>query len=84
MEANPLHGRPWDIIGRFKTFEGADKKRKKLQNKEDIQVKVKKLKDNYVVKARSTIVPPKKSNKRNKGKRKDKSFYNLEALNNDR
>tara|TARA_R100000008_G_C3508851_1_gene127726 strand:+ start:335 stop:604 length:270 start_codon:yes stop_codon:yes gene_type:complete len=89
MEANPLFGRPWDIAGRFNTFEEADKARKKLQNKENIQVKVKKQKDKYVVKTRSTVVVPKKQNKRNKGKRRDKGFYSLEglsleALNNDR
>jgi len=71
MEANPLFGRPWNIIGRFNTFEEADVRRKKLQNKENLQVKVKKLKENYVVKTRSTFVTP----KHNKGKRKDKNFY---------
>ena len=71
MEANPLFGRPWDIIGRFNTFEEADKKRKLLQNKENLQVKVKKLKENYVVKARSTVV----HENRNKSKRRNKDFY---------
>jgi len=75
MEANPLFGRPWDIIGRFNTFEGADIKRKQLQNKQNLQVKVKKLKEKYVVKVRSTIVEPKKEKKRGKSKRKDKNFY---------
>jgi len=75
MEANPLFGRPWNIVGRFNTFEEADKKRKQLQSKENLQVKVKKLKENYVVKARSTIVEPKKEKKRGKSKRKDKNFY---------
>ena len=75
MEANPLFGRPWNIIGRFNTFEGADKKRKQLQDKQDLQAKVKKLKEKYVVKARSTIVEPKKKKKRDKSMRKDKNFY---------
>ena len=75
MEANPLFGRPWDIIGRFNTFEGADIKRKQLQDKQNLQVKVKKLKEKYVVKVRSTIVEPKKEKKRGKSKRKDKNFY---------
>jgi hypothetical protein len=75
MEANPLFGRPWNIVGRFNTFEEADKKRKQLQSKENLQVKVKKLKENYVVKARSTITEPKKENKRTKSRRKDKNFY---------
>tara|TARA_R110002110_G_scaffold96788_4_gene249007 strand:+ start:3288 stop:3530 length:243 start_codon:yes stop_codon:yes gene_type:complete len=72
MEANPLLKRPWDIAGRFNTFEEADKKRKQLQDKQNLQVKVKKLKKNYVVKTRSTVV----DEKRNKSKRKNKNFYN--------
>ena len=71
MEADSLYGRPWKISGRFNTFEEADKKRKKLQKEENLQVKVKKLLENYVVKTRSTLVEP----TRNKGKRKDKNFY---------
>ena len=71
MEANPLFKRPWDIVGRFNTFEEADKKRKQLQNKQNLQVKVKKLKENYVVKTRSTVV----NENRNKSKRKNKNFY---------
>ncbi len=78
MEANPLNGRPWEIKGRFKTFEEADKRRDQLKNKENLQVKVKKLKENYVVKVRSTIIEEKKEKKRNKSKRKDKSFYMLD------
>jgi hypothetical protein len=78
MEANPLNGRPWEIKGRFKTFEEADKRRNQLKNKENLQVKVKKLKENYVVKVRSTIVEEKKEKKRNKSKRRDKSFYMLD------
>ena len=75
MEANPLFGRPWDIIGRFNTFEEADIRRKQLQDKENLQVKVKKLKERYAVKVRSTIVEPKKDKKRGKSTRKDKNFY---------
>jgi|TARA_R110000824_G_scaffold294819_3_gene483211 hypothetical protein len=74
MEAetkNPLHGRPWKNVGRFDKFEKADKVRKKYLKEKDLQAKVKKLKDNYVVKTRSTLVEP----KRNKGKRKNKNFY---------
>ena len=78
MEANPLNGRPWEIKGRFKTFEEADKRRDQLKNKENLQVKVKKLKENYVVKVRSTVIEEKKEKKRNKSKRKDKSFYILD------
>ena len=74
MEAeikSPLHGKPWKNVARFDTFEKADKKRKKYLKEKDFQAKVKKLKDNYVVKTRSTLVEP----KRNKGKRKNKNFY---------
>jgi hypothetical protein len=79
MEANPLFGRPWDIIGRFNTFEAADFKRKQLQNKKNLQVKVKKLKENYVVKTRSTVV----NENRNKSKRKNKNFYKTKRAKND-
>ena len=80
MEANPLFGRPWNIIGRFNTFEEADRKRKQLQNKQNLQVKVKKLKENYVVKTRSTVV----DENRNKSKRKNKDFYKKWGPKNDR
>ena len=56
MEANPLHGRPWKISGRFETFEGADKKRKQLSSNKNLQVKVKKQLKGFVVKTRSTSV----------------------------
>ena len=79
MEANPLFKRPWDIVGRFNTFEEADKKRKQLQNKQNLQVKVKKLKKNYVVKTRSTVV----DENRNKSKRKNKNFYKTKGAKND-
>ena len=78
MEANPLNGRPWEIKGRFKTFEEADKRRSQLKNKENLQVKVKKLKESYVVKIRTIVVEEKKGKKRNKSKRRDKSFYMLD------
>ena len=54
MEANPLFGRPWKIVGRFETFEGADRKRKQLSSEKNLQVKVKKQLKGYVVKTRST------------------------------
>ena len=79
MEANPLYGRPWKISGRFNTFEEANKKRKKLQQEENLQVKVKKLLENYVVKTRSTLVEP----HRNKSKRKNKNFYKKKEAKND-
>ena len=78
MEANTLNGRPWEIKGRFKTFEEADKRRNQFKNKKNLQVKVKKLKENYVVKVRSAIVEKKKEKKRGESRRRDKSFYMLE------
>ena len=80
MEADPLYGRPWKISGRFNTFEEADKKRKKLQKEKNLQVKVKKLLENYVVKTRSTIV----HENHNKSKRKNKDFYKKKEVQNDR
>tara|TARA_X000001388_G_scaffold65452_1_gene51945 strand:+ start:188 stop:406 length:219 start_codon:yes stop_codon:yes gene_type:complete len=67
MEANPLHGRPWKISGRFETFEGADKRRKQLSSEKNLQVKVKKQLNGYVVKTRSTVVEQPKQKKRRKG-----------------
>ena len=82
MEANILNGRPWEIKGRFKTFEEADKRRIQFKNKKNLQAKVKKLKENYVVKVRSAIVEKKKEKKKEKkrgeSRRRDKSFYMLE------
>mgnify|MGYP003115941760 FL=1 len=52
MEANPLFGRPWKTVGRFDTFEGADKKRKQLSSEKNLQVKVKKQLKGFVVKTR--------------------------------
>jgi hypothetical protein len=69
---NPLYGRSWKSVARFDTFEKADKARKKQLKEKNLQAKVKKLKNAYVVKTRSTLIEP----KRNKGKRKDKNFYN--------
>ena len=63
MEANPLFGRPWKISGRFNSFEEADKKRKQLSSEKNLQVKVKKLAEFFVVKTRSTIVEKVKKEK---------------------
>ena len=56
MEANTLFGRPWKIAGRYNSFEEADRKRKQLAQQKDIQVKVKKQVESFVVKTRSTII----------------------------
>ena len=69
---DPLYGRPWKNAARFKTFEKADKDRKKRLKEKNLQVKVKKLKEQYVVKTRSTVVDA----ARNKSARKNKDFYN--------
>tara|TARA_Y100001963_G_C6736080_1_gene426462 strand:- start:777 stop:1019 length:243 start_codon:yes stop_codon:yes gene_type:complete len=78
MEASKLFGRPWNIVARFKNFEDANNKRKELQNKKELQVKVKKLKNDYVVKIRSTVVEEAKKN-RKKSKRKEDNFYKKEG-----
>ena len=56
MEASILFGRPWKIAGRFDTFEAADKRRKQLSSKKNLQVKVKKQLKGFVVKTRSTVI----------------------------
>ena len=68
---DPLYGRKWKNVARYKTFEQADKDRKKRLKEKNLQVKVKKLKEQYVVKTRSTVVDA----ARNKSARKDKDFY---------
>ncbi len=75
MEANPLFGRPWKISGRFNSFEEADKKRKQLSSEKNLQVKVKKLAEFFVVKTRSIIVekPKKEERKSRKKQRKEKT-----------
>ena len=71
MEANPLFGRPWKIAGRYETFEGADKRRKQLSSEKNLQVKVKKQLNGYVVKTRSTSTEEPKRLSRKK-QRKEK------------
>ena len=71
MEANPLFGRPWKIAGRFETFDGADRKRKQLSSEKNLQVKVKKQLNGYVVKTRSTSTEEPKRLSRKK-QRKEK------------
>ena len=79
MEANPLYERPWEIAGRFKTFEQADQKRNQLKEKNNLQAKVKKQATGYVVKVRSTIVKKKKKKGKKiggaKGKKSKKGFF---------
>ena len=76
---DPLYGRPWKNAAYFKVFEKADEDRKKRLKEKNLEVKVKKLKERYVVKVRSTIVEA----HRNKSKRKNKNFYNLKGAKSD-
>ena len=45
MSEEQLKGKPWKIVGKFKTFKEADDKRKAFLDEEDLQVKVKELSD---------------------------------------
>ena len=76
---DPLCGRPWKNAARFGTFAQADKDRKKRLKEKNLQVKVKKLQQHYVVKTRSTVV----DTARNKSKRRNKNFYKLNEGKND-
>ena len=71
-------GKPWNIIGKFSEYEGADILRKGvlLEADETLEVKVKKLVNGYVVKSRAkdpdpTTTPKKRKNKK-KGKKSEK------------
>ena len=73
MEANGLFGRPWKIAGRFDSFQEADKKRTQLSKQDNLQVKVKKQLNGFVVKTRSTVVQPKVEERQSRKKqRKEK------------
>ena len=45
MSEEDLKGKPWKVVGKFKTFKEADAERKTFLNEENLQVKVKKLSD---------------------------------------
>ena len=45
MSEENLKGKPWKVVGKFKTFKEADAERKTFLNEENLQVKVKKLSD---------------------------------------
>jgi len=67
------NGRPWDIIGKFHDFEGADILRQGVLKESGgtLAVKVKKLKNEFVVKARAAPVAKReKKTKLNKKQRK--------------
>ena len=67
MSEEDLKGKPWKVVGKFKTFKEADAERKTFLNEENLQVKINKLSDlndqPFVVKTRSTIVAPPKNKK---------------------
>jgi len=67
MSEEDLKGKPWKVVGKFKTFKEADTKRNVFLNEENVQVKVKKLSDineqPFIVKTRSTVVSPPKKKK---------------------
>ena len=67
MSEENLKGKPWKVVGKFKTFKEADNERKAFLNEENLQVKINKLSDlndqPFVVKTRSTVVSPPKNKK---------------------
>jgi hypothetical protein len=73
------HGQPWDIIGKFSTFEGADTLRNGvlLTAEDTLEVKVKKRCDGFVVKSR-----PKELEEKEKKPRKNKKMKRKKELKN--
>ncbi len=62
---------PWDVAGRFNTFEEADKLRNSiLEESSTLQAKVRRLSKDYVVKTRLLPELRPKNNKKNKKKGK--------------
>ena len=67
---NELHGKPWKIKERFVNFKDADNLRKKmLETEENLQVKVKRSSNGFLVKIRSTIIE--KKNKKTRKRKKN-------------
>tara|TARA_Y100000034_G_C6690745_1_gene304138 strand:+ start:226 stop:480 length:255 start_codon:yes stop_codon:yes gene_type:complete len=79
QEKEDKHGKPWKVVGKFDDFKGADILRKgiELEASDSLDVKVKKLACNFVVKVRDKDVsdiprekkPRKKFKKGKKGKK---------------
>lgn len=53
-DSQTRNGKPWDVVGKFSDFTGADILRSGilLENADELEVKVKKMSDGYVVKTR--------------------------------
>jgi hypothetical protein len=63
---NPFFEKPWHNDGFFKTYQEANQRRELLKDEEDLQVKVKKLSDRFVVKTRNIKLPEKKVKKKDR------------------
>jgi predicted double-glycine peptidase len=63
---NPFFEKPWHNDGFYKTYREADQRREILKDEEDLQVKVKKLSDRFVVKTRSVKLVEKKTKNKDK------------------
>ena len=57
---NAFFEKPWNNDGFYKTYQEADQRREFLKDEENLQVKVKKLSNRFVVKTRNTKLPEKK------------------------
>jgi len=78
---NPFFEKPWNNDGFFKTYQEASARRDLLKDEKDLQVKVKKLSDRFVVKTRSVKLVEKKTKIRDKdanprSERQDKTKVN--------
>ena len=73
-DAQTKHGKPWDIVGKFSDFVGADILRNGvlLQDGDNLEVKIKRMSDGYVVKTRrkKDEEPDKEQRKRSKKRSK--------------
>jgi len=63
---NPFFEKPWNNDSFHNSYEEADKRRNLLKDEKDLQVKVKKLSERFVVKTRSIKMVEKKSKKKSK------------------
>ena len=63
---NPFFEKPWNSDSFYSTYEEANDRRNSLKDEEDLQVKVKRLSQRFVVKTRSIKVVEKKSKKKDK------------------
>jgi hypothetical protein len=61
---NPFFEKPWNSDSFYNTYEEADERRNSLKDEEDLQVKVKRLSQRFVVKTRSIKIVEEKSKKK--------------------